>query len=101
MKYNKILPAAASIIALTATIAFARDLRAAEEDDCFRIRVVARESVANADDYAANVLPVAIDSETGYVYQVEIQRGITTKVVSIDAYTGRILGRTEIPAKKS
>ena len=101
MKYYKILPAAASIIALTATIAFARDARAGEEDDFVRIRLGARESTRYADHVSENPSPVAIDSETGYVYHVEIQRGNTRRVVSIDAYTGRIMGSSEIPAEKS
>ena len=101
MKYFKILPAAASIIALTATIGFARDLREVEEGDSFRIRVELRESKNNADDISAHTLPVAIKSVTGQIYRVEIERGNKTKVVSIDAYNGRILGSTEITVKKS
>lgn len=101
MKYFKILPAAASIIALTATIGFGRDLKDAEESEAFRIRVEMRESKNSADDIIGHSLPVAIKSEIGQIYRVEIKRGHKTKVVSIDAYSGRILGSTEVSVKKS
>jgi len=101
MNYFKILPAAASIIALTATFGFARDLRETEEDDSFRIRVELRESKNRADDIAEHSFSAAINSETGQIYRVEIKRGHKMRVVSIDAYTGRILGNTELSVKNS
>lgn len=96
MKYFKILPAAAGVIALTATIAFARDQREAEEGNFFRIKIVARDLTKNADGISTNLLPAAINKETGYVYLVEIERGNKTRLLSIDAYTGRILGSHEV-----
>jgi len=101
MKYPRILPAAASIIALTATIAFAGEQRCIEEADLFRIRVSMRDSTDHADDINANALPVTTKSKTGQIYSVEIERGDKTRVVSIDAYTGRILGSKELPDIKS
>jgi len=74
MKYFKILPAAAGIIALTTTFAFARDRREAEKDNFFRIRAEACELDENAGDISSNFLPAAIDSETGDVYLIEIKR---------------------------
>lgn len=102
MIYPRILPAAAaSIIALTATIAFAGEQRGAEEVDFFRIRVGMRDSTDHADDINANALPVTIKSKTGQIYRVEIERGHKTRVVTIDAYTGRILGSKELQVIKS
>jgi len=101
MKFIKILPAAASIIALTATIAFARDQKETEEIEPFRIKVEMRDSTDNIDKIAALAIPVSVDSRNEKIYHVEIERGNKTSVVSIDAYSGRILDNTEIPAKKS
>lgn len=100
MKYFKILPAAASIIALTATIGFARDMREVEENSTLRIRVEMRESKNSADDITAHSFTVAT-IEARSIYRVEIERGNKTKVVAIDAYTGRILGSIEGPLKKA
>lgn len=74
MKYFKILPAAAGIIALTTTFAFARDRREAEKDNFFRIRAEACELDENVGDLASSFLPAAIDSETGDIYLVEIRK---------------------------
>lgn len=101
MKYLKILPAAASIIALTATIGFARDMREVEEGDAFRVRIEMRESRNSAEDITGHAMPVSIKGETSQIYRVEIEQGNKTKVVAIDAYTGRILGMTDMAVKKS
>ena len=101
MKYFKILPAAASIIALTATIAFARDMKETEETDAYRIRIEVRESANSAEDAHIQALPGAADSENKHIYLVEIERGNKTRVVSIDAYSGKILGNSEIATRKS
>ena len=71
MKYYKLLPAAAGILALTTTFAVARDRREAEKDNFFRIRAEACELDENAGDISSNFLPAAIDSETGDVYLIE------------------------------
>ena len=101
MKYFKILPAAASIIALTATIGFARDMREVEEGDSFRIKIEMRESKNSAGDITAYTFPAALNTKTGQVYRVAIERGKKTNVVSIDAYTGRILDNIEGLIRKS
>lgn len=102
MKYSRILPAAASIIALTATIGFARDIREVDEADSLRIRVEMCESNNSVDDIAVNnAMPAALQFETACIYRVEIERGNKTKVVSIDAYTGRILGKIDEQDKTS
>jgi hypothetical protein len=99
MKYFKILPAAASIIALTATIGFSRDMRESDEAAAFRIRVETRESKNSADDITAYALPAAKSAQTGQIYRVEIEHGYETRVVTIDAYTGKILGNAKGPDK--
>jgi hypothetical protein len=74
MKYFKLLPAAAGIIALTTTMAFARDRREADKDNFFRIRAEACELDSIPRDAASGLVPAAIDSETGDVYLVEARR---------------------------
>jgi hypothetical protein len=91
MKYFKIFPAAAGIIALTATVSFARDLRECEEGDFCRTIIVNRDSGSNPGESA----PLAADKKGGNVYHVEISRGNRTWLVSIDAYTGKILDMRE------
>lgn len=100
MKYSRILPAAAGIIALTATMGFARDRRESE-DSIFRTRIAVLDSTSKGTWGAIyrNQFPVAIDSETGFVYLVEIERSNKTTAVSIDAYTGKILGSREMSDK--
>jgi len=93
MKYLKILPAAASIIALTATTTFARDQKDAEDGDYFKIKVETRVMANNAKEISAGFSPGAHARRPRYIYRVEIDRGYRTIVVSVDAYTGRILGR--------
>jgi hypothetical protein len=98
MKYSRILPAAAGIIALTATMGFARDQRE-NEDSIFRTRIAVLDSNSKGTwgTIYRNQFPVAIDSETGLVYLVEIERSNKTTAVSIDACTGKILGSREMP----
>jgi hypothetical protein len=74
MKYFKILPAAAGIIALTTTFAFARDRREADKDNFFRIRAEVCDLDENSGDISSSFLPAAIDSETGDVYLIEIKK---------------------------
>ena len=76
MKYYKLLPAAAGILALTTTFAVARDRREAEKDNFFRIRAEACELDENAADISSNFLPAAIDSETGDVYLIERRKDL-------------------------
>ena len=95
MKYFKILPAAAGVIALTATIAFARDQREAEENYVSKIKV-ASSDLARADVSAA--ASMVAQTEPAPIYLVEVVRENNTRLLSIDAYTGRILKSHDISA---
>lgn len=95
MKYFKILPAAAGVIALTAVACFAQDRREKEEADS-RTRVMVHspgEKIAEAP------APAQEESQSGCIYHVEIERGSKINEVVIDAHTGKILGRREMTAK--
>lgn len=72
-KYFKLFPAVAGILALTTTMAFARDRREVEKDNFLRVRAEACE-LGSSRDAASGLLPVAIDSETGEICLVEIKR---------------------------
>ena len=101
MKYFKIFPAAAGIIALTATVSFARDMRECEEGDFCRTIIVNRDSVGNPGDAPGESASLAAGKKGGNVYHVEISRGSRTWLVSIDAYTGKILDMRESSAKQA
>lgn len=90
MKRLRILPGAAGIIALTATIGFVDGQREAEPDGFSReevthVRVIAHTGTAGA----------IFDSSGGKpdwtAYLVRIKRGEISKDVLIDAVTGKIL----------
>lgn len=74
MKYYKLLPAAAGILALTTTFAVARDRREAEKDNFFRVRAEVCDLEENSIDISSGFLPAAIDSETGDVYLIELKK---------------------------
>lgn len=95
MKYLKIFPAAAGIIALTATVSFARDQRDCEEGDFCRTIIVNRDSGSNPGGAPGESALLAASKKGGNVYHVEISRGFKTWLVSIDAYTGKILDMSE------
>lgn len=91
MKLLKILPAAAGVIALTATVAFANDDREREEDAfCRTIVAVSHSSVMSADkpDYSAPPLDLAAEAA---LYHVKVTRGDKTHLVLIDAYSGKVV----------
>lgn len=90
MRFFKILPAAAGVIALTATVGFVRDLRESEEEDFSRVSIVGVNSTVDTG-HAANK-----EGQGGYAYQVEINRGEKRWLVSIDAYTGKILDKRDV-----
>jgi uncharacterized membrane protein YkoI len=93
----RIFPAAAGIIALTATVSFARDQREYEEDEVFcRTTIAERAAAGNAVDVSNNALSAMGNDKKGNVYEVAITRGIRSWLVYIDAYTGKILDRREI-----
>lgn len=89
MKFHKILPAAAGMIALTASIAFAGDYRSREESKGLRMRISESESGGEAAGNA--FVPLAIDSESGHVYRVEISYGEKSETVLVDAHSGRVM----------
>lgn len=86
MEFRKILPAAAGVIALTSSIAFAHGARGMQEN--LRIRISDRDASSDSRDNAGTF---AIDSESGSVYHVRIEHGETTKVVLVDAQTGKVV----------
>ncbi|WP_283744699.1 PepSY domain-containing protein [Sideroxydans sp. CL21] len=95
MGFLKIFPAAAGIIALTATVSFARDLRECEEGDFCRTMIANRDSSNDAEGASNEQFPVSTDKESGSVYHVEITRGLNTWRVCVDAYTGKILDKRD------
>ena len=96
MKYFKILPAAAGVIALTATVAFARDLRDTEEGYAsLRIKVTASNPAYDAD--SASLQQASSDGGAGHLYLVEVARENVKNVITIDAGTGKILDSRKIP----
>ena len=97
MQYFKILPAAAGVIALTATIAFARDQREAEEGYSMRITVAASDVARSSYNASASLLPETGGEKPEHCYLVEVARQNTKNLLTIDAGTGRILERREIP----
>ena len=96
MKYFRIFPAAAGVIALSAVTCFAQDQRDNEEVDASRIRVMVRSSAQKTPESS---VPVQMDSKPGYIYFVEVEHGNKIKEVAIDAHTGKILGKRDITTK--
>jgi hypothetical protein len=91
MKKMRILPGAAGVIALTATIGFVDGQREIESEDYLRdkitqVRVLAPVSPAGA----ASGDPLVIKPDNP-AYLVKIQRGDISKDVLIDAFRGEIL----------
>lgn len=92
MRFFKILPAAAGVIALSATVSFARDMRDLEEDDFSRVLIVSVNSKVDADIASHK------DGQGGHAYHVEINRGEKKWLVSVDAFTGKILDKRDVTA---
>jgi hypothetical protein len=96
MKLLKILPAAAGVIALTATVAFANDERECEEDAfCRTIVAVGHSSVISADKPNFSAPPLDLSAEAA-LYHVKVTRGNRTSLVLIDAYSGKIIENREV-----
>jgi hypothetical protein len=96
MKLLKILPAAAGVIALTATVAFANDDREREEDAfCRTIVAVSHSGVMSAakPNYSAPPLDLAAEAA---LYHVKVTRGDKTRLVLIDAYSGKVVDNQSI-----
>jgi hypothetical protein len=90
MKRLRILPGAAGIIALTATIGFVDGQREIEPesyatDEVTHVRVMTHIRIAGALSDSPGVIP------GGTAYLVKIKRGGISRDVLIDAVTGRIL----------
>ena len=90
MKRLKILPGAAGLIALTATIGFVDGQHKVEADSISRGRITLVSALTNIA--AGSALPGKFDIKpVSPAYRVEIKRGNTFAEVLIDAVTGRIL----------
>jgi uncharacterized membrane protein YkoI len=90
----RILPAAAVMIALSATVYFARDKRENEEADFVRATIV--ERIAD-DRISEKSWPAMIESESGRVYLIEIGRNNDAKrEVLVDASTGQVLNEQAV-----
>lgn len=96
MKNFKIVPAAAGILALTASISFAQNNRESEGVRILRVMVGTIELTHNIYDNSKNLVSTMIDNHTRHVYLVEIQHGKNFKEVAIDANTGKIVMNREI-----
>ncbi len=94
MKYLRILPAAAGVIALTSVTCFAQDQRENEEWKTVRTRVVELASSYQGRRQS----PPQVAEKSGYIYLVEVECGSRKDAVMVDAFTGKILGKSDIPA---
>ena len=93
MKKLRILPGAAGIIALTATIGFVDGRYEAEADDYSRSSITlvkTRSHIASIDAASDNSRVVDIKPDST-AYLVEVRHGEIFAEVLIDAATGRIL----------
>jgi hypothetical protein len=91
MKRPRILPGAAGIIALTATIGFVDGQREIEAENFSRGRITLVRDLAQIGADAAlpgKLFEIGTDHPA---YLVEIRRGSTFAKVLIDAVTGKIL----------
>ncbi|MBU1214089.1 MAG: PepSY domain-containing protein [Gammaproteobacteria bacterium] len=96
MRLLKILPAAAGVIALTATVAFASDGREREEDAfCRTIVAVSHSSVISAGKSSYSAPPLDLVAEAA-LYHVKVTRGDKIHLVLIDAYSGKVIENREI-----
>lgn len=88
MNRLRILPGAAGVIALTASIGFIDGQRKLETENPVRdgIAMVSAHTVV-----AAGVAPRLVVKPGGSAYLVEITRGETSSGILIDAQTGRVL----------
>ena len=89
MEFRKILPAAAGVIALTSSIAFAYDYGSLKEPESLRVRV--SESDSNNDVTEDSAASFVKCRASGNVFHVSIEHGGISKVVFIDARTGTVI----------
>jgi hypothetical protein len=102
MKKLRILPGAAGIIALTATIGFVDGRYEAEVENYSRSSITlvkTRSHIASADDVpGSRLVDIKPDSAA---YLVEIRHGEMFVEVLIDAATGRILLSQAFPPTRA
>jgi len=89
MEFRKILPAAAGVIALTSSIAFAYDRGSLQEPESLRVRI--SESDSNSDVTEDPTASFATSRANRNVFHVSIEHGGASKVVFVDARTGRVI----------
>ena len=89
MEFRKILPAAAGVIALTSSIAFAYDYGSLREPESLRVRI--SESDSNNDITEDSTASFATGRANGNVFHVSIEHGGISKVVFVDARTGKVI----------
>jgi hypothetical protein len=95
MKYFRIPPAAACIIALTSATCFVQDQRDFDEMDTSG----RREAVHSMSEFdAENPAKVKLESKIGGIYFVEVELGSKTRQVLIDAHSGEVLRQRDIPS---
>ena len=91
MKKSRILPGAAGIIALTATMGFVDGQRKIEAEGFSRERVVLVRTFTEIPAEGATPRNETVAGLDISAYLVEIKRGDKSKKVLIDALTGKIL----------
>lgn len=96
MRFLRIFPAAAGIIALTATVGFARDQRDCKEGEICRTTISDCAATDTGDGIGGKPLPVAGADPVGNVYRVAITHGVSSWLVSIDAHTGKVLDKRSV-----
>jgi hypothetical protein len=88
MNRLRILPGAAGVIALTASIGFIDGQRKFDTESPARDRIAMLSAQADA---AAGVAPRLVVKSGGSAYLVEITRGETSSGILVDALTGQVL----------
>jgi hypothetical protein len=88
MKRLRILPGAASIIALTATMGFVDGQRETDSERALREQVTEARVLAYLPGTVGLSTPLPEDSST---YMIAIKHGGHSKIVLIDAVTGSVL----------
>jgi len=96
MGFLRIFPAAAGIIALTATVGFARDQRDCRDGEICRTAISDCAATDYGDDIRSKSLQAAGIDPRGDVYRVSITHGDDSWLVSIDAHTGKVLDKRMI-----
>ncbi len=87
MVNSKLLPTIVSIIVLAVT--FVTPATTGEtKNNNLRARVETRDTKENTDEVSPNLLPVAIDSETGQIYLAEVDGANAIRAASKNLCTG-------------